>query len=267
MFQMFKKYFYTIFLFLILCAPLHAAVLSPTILGSSLNNNVVSNWPLDNHILDIFSSNNGTASNATSDTDNKKIGLGSYSFNGTTASITIDNESNFDFLTVSDPTFSIGLWFKTTDASFELITKNDQSAPIGLEFRGRSGFLDLTLVRNAGNLVSLRGDTSIDDDIWHHAVWIIENEISTLYIDNSIESLTDNGAGNYFGGGGANNKPVLFGARFNGASKEMFYAGLLDEIIIWNIALTSTEVSLLYNIGYGKPIQKNIVYPIVLGTN
>lgn len=218
-----------------------------------ITDGLVGLWHLNENGDD--SSGNGndvTIVGATSDTVNQKLGSGCYDFDGTDDYGTVANESNFDFLTDDNPSFAIMAWLKTADTSFELVTKNDQSIPEGMEFRGRSGFLDLVLATNGSNFIALRGSTAIDDNAYHQGIWVVDNEVSTLYVDNSTESLTDNSTGTF--SGGPNDKPVLLGARFNGASREMFYDGLLDEIAIWNRPLTVGEVSTLWNGGAGIEI-------------
>jgi hypothetical protein len=89
---------------------------------------------------------------------------------------------------------------------------------------------------------------------WHNIVLIYNNKIPSIYIDgvfiktglsdtrnvHASYGFDDNNFGNYSNSG--------FGAGFNGPNNDgRFYSGQLDDIGIWNRALTQSEITAIYN--------------------
>lgn len=85
--------------------------------------------------------------------------------------------------------------------------------------------------------------TSIEDNTWYHvtAVWNRTTNTSHLYVNGKQESTK-----NVTGWGQPRNQ-FYWGAGFNGYGMR----GIIDEIGIWNRALTSSEITSLYNNGIG----------------
>ena len=95
--------------------------------------------------------------------------------------------------------------------------------------------------------------TNPDPDAgWYHVVLTFENSVSKLYV-NSSDVDTDNRSG------WATNSQttiVAIGAKYN-AGTSNFFDGQIDEVAFWNEALTSAEITALYNSGYGMSASAN----------
>ena len=147
-------------------------------------------------------------------------------FNGSTY-LNLDN-NNYNFNTVK----SISLWFKTSDTSSSYSTI--------LCYKGGTGILDKAIIAlNRGKLylegTNIVSNTLYNDNKWHHVVitnlsgttynWYINGMFVTTKVHTSLDI-------SYIG--------------CDGQSPNEYYIGLLDNVRIFNRALTASEVQDLY---------------------
>lgn len=96
-----------------------------------------------------------------------------------------------------------------------------------------------------GSYIQMRSTTAIGTGVWKHIVVTRTGATNKIYIngvsDTLASNITQTGTIDY------STDALWFGQR-NGALR---FNGKLDEIGIWNVALTSTEISQLYNGGAG----------------
>lgn len=91
-------------------------------------------------------------------------------------------------------------------------------------------------VYHAGSYVN--GSTVASTSTWYHVAYTFASSVALLYVNGALE-------GSVFAADSG-----FAGAIFMGNSFSLF-AGRMDEVGIWNRALTSTEVAQLYNGGSG----------------
>jgi hypothetical protein len=92
----------------------------------------------------------------------------------------------------------------------------------------------------------LNGNTDVADDTWHQAGLIFKNGKFQLYLDgatDSAEMAFSPSLGNEYG---------WFGKLYNNGDT---LEGYLEDMYVWNRALTASEITALYNSGNGN------VYP------
>jgi hypothetical protein len=89
------------------------------------------------------------------------------------------------------------------------------------------------------------------DGNWHHIAVTYDGSKKIIYLDNEI-LLTVDATGSIESGEGYN---LLIGAGRDDENPTLLYQGLLDEVRIHNTALTSLEISELYNRVNFKPNQ------------
>ncbi|MFW6172440.1 MAG: LamG domain-containing protein, partial [Elusimicrobiota bacterium] len=144
-------------------------------------------------------------------------------------------------------THSFSFWVKTTSTDFERIAGyiNDGSLGDLILFTYNEGTVKYE-IRAEGDITQVESSTNISDGNWHHIVGTYDKSNMKLYIDGSEENSTLKshllGSLDY---------PFTFGARNNRGTIEGFFNGDIDEFGIWERALTSEEVSELYNDGDG----------------
>ena len=162
----------------------------------------------------------------------------SFLFDGIDDNIIVQNSSSLE-----TSHWSINAWFKTSSLEFNRITsKDDQSNP----------YNDLSLIVLNGNLfisTSINGQTNsilpicqnfVADNSWHHVIASRANGTYLIYLDGEIcSSVSD-----YFPEFSTPN-PLYIGSPSPYPSQH--FNGQLDDIAIYNRALTQAEVTALYN--------------------
>jgi hypothetical protein len=186
-----------------------------------------------------------------------KLGQG-LSFDGSSGYV---DTSNFaDYL----PNFSVSVWFKSSMDSASnypaIVTKISAGGPStgegwALYFRTFNGYgMDGKIGRVWGYLASNTGyawisrytNNTYNDNTWHQAVMVVTNSNTvTLYIDGVIPSTTGNDSGEF--GSYSNSANVRIGNDYDNE----YFNGSIDEVRIYNRALSADEVKRLYNIGKG----------------
>jgi gliding motility-associated-like protein len=82
---------------------------------------------------------------------------------------------------------------------------------------------------------SVTSNKNIDDGVWHHIAIVKDGNTSRMYIDGKLEAtqtMTHTMTVNRF----------VIGAAFGGSTNSQFFNGSLDELRIWNAALTLDEI-------------------------
>ena len=209
-------------------------------------NGLVGWWPFNGNANDESGNgHNGNINGATLNTDRFGISNSSYLFNGSSG-ISILNTTPFSF---GNQSFSVGFWFKTaTNNAGDFISYDNCINSAGWKIRmnlpnGNQGGIDENDFDNMRNPQSnVVYSSSLNNNAWHHLLFVrdIINMQYKFYIDgNNVFTTQINSIQNING----TNIPLIFG-NCNGYG---YYTGNLDDIGIWNRALTQQEVTDLYN--------------------
>lgn len=141
----------------------------------------------------------------------------------------------FDFSNLTAYTFEA--WFKSSKTTeFPTIIRRDGG--------GRAILLRLNAGKvewycNTGPAIS---PNSYADDQWHHAVGVKNGTVTTLYVD-GVQVAT--GAANT----GAQGATAVYIGAGTAVDAPEFFSGVLDEVAIYNTALSSTRIQAHYNEG------------------
>jgi chitinase len=208
-------------------------------------------WPFTGNANDSSGYGlNGVVNGATLTTDRFGIANKAYSFNGTSSKITTAISSRLNL--VNNRTVSV--WVKSTDSSSD-------AGIIGNLSNGHNGYQ--ILLKSTGKIAAMEDNWSVgannpptngwdyanstnsnylNDNTWHHVISLRKNDTTSLYIDgvlqnNILTTLIPN----------FNTSSIIIGAT-NGTGQ--FFKGVIDEIGIWNRALTPLEITKL---NYGCP--------------
>ena len=195
--------------------------------------------------------NNGTNVGTTSTTGKVNNGL---DFDGTQF-ITLPNT---DSLKPTD--FTISAWIKTTTTNAFLFSNYDRttSSPEERGYRmyvnpsGGSGHLSCQ-INNYGAAPDFTGHTSLIDNQWHHVVVVYDDSATenTYYVDGSQEPNTGDAVASiqYY----TDAYPVIGNAHntksYNDYYNVALFNGTMDEVAIFDKALSASEVQDLYNKG------------------
>lgn len=165
-------------------------------------------------------------------------------FNGTSAIASISAASAFEVSAVT-----VSVWFKTT-ADKVLVTKGKQVGASYLLWVGSIGIgtakkLNAGLYNGGWEILSSAAD--VDDGEWHHAVFTHNGTHGCLYVDNVLAE-SDMSALEY-----TNPLAFAFGAYIiPSAPPENFFAGTMDEVTVWDTAISASAVAALWNSGTGR---------------
>lgn len=230
-------------------------------------------WSLDEAAgttaSEIIASHNGTHQGNPTPLPAGKVG-GALQFDGVDDFVTVPDANGLDFGAAPGGDFTIDAWVRTTDASGVgvLVEKrSDPATPRGYSFFLLNGNLGFQLGTGSGtNICSSNPQTSgctnygsnafVADGQWHFVAvtvdrdaadggrWYVDGvEVGTRF-DPTIRSASL-----------ANSGPLVLGrviAGFIGAGSS-FFDGALDEVEIFNRALTPAEILALYEAdGTGK---------------
>lgn len=190
-------------------------------------------WRLDDAAtpaVDIANAHNGVVTagtfgvtpSATADGDT------AMTFNGTTSVITVPTAASLH----PGDTFSIEAWFKTTAiAGAELVDSgaaNDYQ--LGITGAGK------LFAQKRGVATIMTSTGAYNDGVWHHVVWTKATTTNHLYVDGvDVTPAVTNAA---IVGGATS---ITIG---NGA--DGFFAGSLDEVAFYGVALSPVQVAAHY---------------------
>jgi hypothetical protein len=170
-----------------------------------------------------------------------------------------------DVVQVSNPSISTALtvcaWVnKSGNANWDRLVSNgphDNSPKNGWEFMiigGGNNSFGLYFA-NAGNADEVDGLTAVTDGRWHHGCATFNNGATNIYIDGAFSNSGSSGVTSI----GASPNSMYFGSDIIYSSN---YYGLLDDVRIYNRALSATEVGNLYRTGqqtYKAPTNSGLV--------
>lgn len=210
------------------------------------SNGLVGWWPFNGNANDESGNgNNGTVNGATLTTDRFGVAAEAYNFDGVDDYIDIGNNNN-----LNSNIISISVWYNALDYGSaaqgyqgNLVSKREQS--------GWGGAYQLALASNPINLVyapyTIGGQNgnvySTEQAIgqWVHVVYVHDLVSARIYINGILSGTTI-----VSGGLTPNTLPVWFGSRPNAGVNSCFLNGQLDDIGIWNRALTEAEIATLF---------------------
>ncbi|MBM3452277.1 MAG: hypothetical protein FJX84_03940 [Bacteroidetes bacterium] len=210
-------------------------------------------WPFNGNANDesgnLISS---TVAGATLDTDRFGTGNNSYYFDGNDDTIYVNTQQN------NITKYSVSAWFKTSHGGVILsgrgangqvgLTLRIMNTSLGGQFAGRAEFS----TDQPGGLVGVMSNNTFNDNQWHHIVGIFDSNIGAIspshfkiYVDGNLLS-TFNDVSQSANSPINNQTNILFGNQiaWNGAT----FLGTLDDIGVWNRALTLQEITGLYNV-------------------
>jgi hypothetical protein len=213
------------------------------------SNGLVGYWPFNGNANDESGNgNHGTVNGPTLTVDRNGLSNKAYSFDGINDFIEVLSSSSVNFGLQS---MSLHAWIKETGSNNNfngLICKMDANGD-GYQFVISNNKLQSEWGQTTTGFGSgLTGNVNLNDNSWHLVTMIIDRQANTLTfynnnnIDNSINGSTISLAN-------INNLANLW---FGKERNSMYYfKGLIDDIIIYNRALSQQEINALYT---GIPI-------------
>lgn len=213
-------------------------------------NGLVGWWPFNGNGNDESGNgNNGTVNGASLTSDRYDNSNRAFNFNGFSDYISVlDNPS----LSVSN--VSISAWYYANDYGSEgqlwqghIVSKREVSGwgnsfQLALESTTPTNGIWATYTIGGNGWVAYNSNVDLVSNEWINITYTHDNNFAKLYLNGILVATT-----NVTGGLSFNNLPMWFGARPAAGGNSSFFNGKLDDIGIWNRALTQQEITALYN--------------------
>ncbi|MFM2201185.1 MAG: hypothetical protein RL040_385 [Bacteroidota bacterium] len=216
-------------------------------------------WPFNGNANDESGNgNNGTVNGAMLTEDRFGACNRAYEFDGVSNFVGVENSSSISVA----GSISISAWV-LIPMSNELI--NEQGLVTkwfysGFNVCNDQEFDSYTLVMTDTDLdgvVNINGSTNVNtvggnsvfgdamenDSIWKHVIFTHDSQLGGRLFLNGIQVMSQNTAGDIC----PSTNPLYFGADNNNGILHRFFNGALDDIGIWNRALTQEEITDLFN--------------------
>jgi hypothetical protein len=192
-------------------------------------------------------------------TESGQIGR-SFALDGTNDYAHLDDDADLDFNTTQD--FSISVWIKrgTTHATKYIVFKKSGAGYVLTTESGYWGGVIFLRYGPGGSTVEDTYSTGVDvqDGNWHHIVAVRDaGSPAKIYVDgvdrtygtgNDAESLDLQTTGDFYVGGSS--------------SQTYLWDGSLDDLIVFNRALTATEADALYDRGTQTQYARELSSPL-----
>ena len=218
---------------------------------------IVGWWPLNGDWSDIIGGDTGIPTGPTNFAAGK-VGL-AMTFNGSSSTVHIPASSNLNV--GIQPGFTVEMWINPTSIASEqsLLEWNDGSI-----FANHLTISTPGLGSGAGSVWGTLNDTNgnyyylpspagkLTANTYQHVAWTYDKASGAdiIYLNGAIIAQTN------FGSIVARTKPDIYlGFRPAGPSAGLFYKGGMDEVSIYDRALTAAEVQTIYNAGSGGKCQ------------
>ncbi len=213
-------------------------------LPSFLTNGLVAYYPFNGNANDASGNwNNGINYGATLTTDRFGNPSSAYSFNGSSSCISIASNPSLEVTT----NLTISFWMNRTSAGGMLLCKGNAEGAysLGLTALGAAGFNR----QNSDNMVL---SSITPSNVWVQVVCTLNSTNASIYLNGELNQV---GTGVTLGTGSG---PLTIGAITSGLPS--YYGGSLDDLRIYNRALSVGEVAQLYSIESGFLSIQRAVY-------
>jgi hypothetical protein len=211
-----------------------------------LSNGLMAHYPFNGNANDESGNgHDGTVNGATLTTDRFGNENSAYEFDGNTNFIEVPSSSS---LILSD-NYSLAVWVKRNGSSFvgtgeEIIAKAVVNCDAELSLRPNN--TAVLAKQSCENIVS---STVFDMNNWNFIVVTYSSTDAKMYLNGQLNnSITTSAFGNTL-------SDILFG---KSCTNNAYFSGKIDDISIYNRALTDSEINLLYH--EGDPNNSNCNY-------
>ncbi len=212
-----------------------------TLLPVSRDSSLVGYWKFDETSGALYDSsghgNSGTQSGGVTYGATGKVG-NALSFDGSDDYVDCGNVAILNF-TIGN--FTVGAWIKTSDVASTIFSKGSLAGSGYIFWINSGGTIGMSALTVESAWSDYFSSFNVNDDKWHHVVFTRSGTSLAIYVDGVKSNLptlngnTISGASGYTAKIG---KDLAGGYEFN---------GLIDDVRIYNRALSGAEISAIYN--------------------
>ena len=215
----------------------------------SFNDNDMAQSPSNTFAMDRSGNgNNGTLTGGPTRTIGR-IGQG-MSFDGVDDYVLGPDAASLNFGTGN---FSVSVWFKTSDIDWNtFVNKGEiggaQVPDYWLFRKTNTGAIQFITAENDVDTLHTTSVTGYDDGVWHHVVCYRNGTVIGIYVDGIDRGSTTGTIRNV---SADNTKPLVIGAWTQEGVQPGTYlfSGTIDDVRVYNRALSASEIQRLYNLG------------------
>jgi hypothetical protein len=190
-------------------------------------------WSGDGHAFDLVGSNNGTMMNGATYAAGK-LGKG-FSFDGIDDYVLVPHHSS---LSPSTLTVEAWVYMYTTSGLRNVVFKGDHQYLLIVN----SGRIKFGSKNSSGEYSEFEGSLTVSENTWTHVAITHDGSTKRIYVNGQLDPVTEAQTGLYTG----DTNQLHIGTQYHFV--EWFY-GLIDEVQIYNRALTDAEILAIYNAG------------------
>jgi hypothetical protein len=240
------------------------------------SNGLIGYWPFNGNANDeTVNGNNGTVNGATLTTDRNGVANRAYSFNDIDNYITILASNTLSF----GNQFSISIWFNRNVSSNNdrIFSFEKAHSPDGYQFRfaidvntidnnklyyiGASNNVNNSTGWSNNNGYTIKTNNTISNSNWNNIVLTRNNSNFTLFLNGAAQSNSQTSQLIDFL---LNNNNITLGAVLSNNTYVDFFNGKIDDLAIFNRALSDQEVKQLYTGCNDETATTNSLNGIVL---
>lgn len=222
----------------------------------NLNTGLVAYYPFDGNANDVSEKrNNGIVYGPVLTTDRFNNSNSAFSFDGVDDYIEIPNSSSLQLTNA----FSFSVWIKQNsmqNAGYRILDKVTAGVGdgYGLDTYGNGQNTNysgrrLRLIVNTTDLVHPYANTDYSLSDWHHLAVVFLNGQATFYLDGNLDGAMNTGGGDTPTDiiAKINTLPLLIGASQGSMGGNEYFNGVIDDVKIYNRAITLEEIQALYS--------------------
>ena len=228
---------------------LTAATMAQNVPAYVPTNGLVGWWPFNGNANDESGNgNNGTVNGATLTSDRFGNNAQAYAYDGVDDRIEIAHNQTLNCSAVS-----ISVWFNTNNFLASngfgphLLSKRETSGwgnsfqmNVGINQTQNACWADWSISSNGG--IYFNNSTILNTGNWFNLVYTHDGTNVKLFLNGTlVQTIVSPGLLTF------NTLPLWIGARPNAGNNSSWFNGKLDDIGIWNRALTQQEITDLYN--------------------
>jgi hypothetical protein len=219
--------------------------------SQTLEDGLIAHYLFDSNAQDTSGHNlHGTVHGATLTTDRFGIPESAYQFDGVDDYIEVPHN---DLLNLTD-NLTISLWLKQEAgkaAGYRLVEKGSYGVNDGYNFDTYDGSTGRKL-RLCGGVQNAQANTVYSLNEWHHVAVVFSKGVSTFYLDGKPDGSAPHGSPSIR----TNSLSLLIGSARG--SKAEFFKGALDDIRIYNRALSEQQIKAIHQLPSSKKIEQTL---------
>ncbi len=220
-------------------------------LAQTLEDGLISHYLFDSNAQDTSGNNlHCTVYGATLTTDRFGNSESAYQFDGVDDYIEVPHD---DLLNLTD-NFTISLWIKQEEGKtpgYRLVDKTTAGVNDGYLFDTYDGSTGRRLRLCAG-IEDVSANTVYSLNEWHHVAVVFSKGVSTFYLDGKPDGSEQHNSPSIR----TNSLNLLIGRAHT--SKKEFFKGALDDIRIYNRALSEQEIKEIYQLPSSKTTKDGV---------